>query len=329
MRRWILLCLLFTCLKPVTAEQPNVVFFLADDLGWTGLGCFGSDLYETPNLDALAASGMKFTNAYAACTVCSPTRASVMTGMYPARLRLTDFIAGQNRPCAKLRIPDWTKQLEPRHVTIAEALKAAGYKTGHIGKWHLNGRGADAGDTDPTDQGFDFSVSRPPGTKGYFLKKGRRSKAGTNYLTDWLTDRACEFIDEAKAQPFFLYFAYNVPHTPIQGREDLVEYFQGKVDPHAIHNNPTYAAMVASLDQSVGRVLEQLEQHGLADNTLVIFTSDNGGLTQRYGKHDGFTENLPLRRGKGSAYEGGVRVPTIIRVARRDRAPAASVMNRS
>lgn len=312
MRRWILLCLLFTCLNPVAAEKPNVVFLLADDLGWTGLGCFGSDLYETPNLDALAASGMKFTNAYAACTVCSPTRASVMTGMYPARLHLTDFIAGQNRPYAKLRIPAWTKQLESRYVTIAEALKSAGYKTGHVGKWHLNGPAASA--TRPTDQGFDFSVSRPPGTKGYFLKPGVRSQAGTNYLTDWLTDRACEFIDEAKAQPFFLYFAYNVPHTPIQGREDLVKYFQGKVKPAAIHNNPLYAAMVASLDQSVGRVLEKLDQLGLSNNTVVVFTSDNGGLTQRYGKHDGFTENLPLRRGKGSAYEGGVRVPTIIRV---------------
>jgi arylsulfatase A-like enzyme len=303
---------LFTCLTASAAEKPNVVFFLADDLGWTGLGCFGSDLYETPNLDALAADGMKFTNAYAACTVCSPTRASIMTGMYPARLRLTDFIAGQNRPFAKLRIPDWTKRLPSRYVTIAETLKAAGYRTGHVGKWHLNGRTAAA--TGPTDQGFDFSVSRPPGTKGYFLKPGVSSAAGTNYLTDWLTDRACEFIDEANTQPFFLYFAYNVPHTPIQGREDLVKYFRGKVNAAAIHNNPIYAAMVASLDQSVGRVLKKLDQLGLSDNTIVVFTSDNGGLTQRYGKHDRFTENLPLRRGKGSAYEGGVRVPAIVRV---------------
>lgn len=295
------------------AAKPNVVVFLADDLGWTGLGCFGSDLYETPHLDAFAASGMKFTGAYAACTVCSPTRASLLTGMYPARLRLTDFIAGQNRPHAKLRIPEWTKQLEPRHVTIAEALQTAGYKTGHIGKWHLNERGKESAETGPTHQGFDYSVSRPKGTKGYMLRNGAASNAGTNYLTDWLTDRACEFVDRAKDEPFFLYFAYNVPHTPIQGRKDLVDYFQGKVDQTAVHNNPTYAAMVASLDQSVGRVLDRLDKHGLSDNTLVIFTSDNGGLTQRYGKHDGFTENLPLRRGKGSAYEGGVRVPAIIR----------------
>ena len=295
-------------------DHPNVVFLLADDLGWTGLDCFGSDLYETPNLDRLAASATKFTNAYAACTVCSPTRASVLTGMYPARLRCTDFIAGQNRPFAKLRIPDWTKQLESRHVTIAEVLKKSGYRTAHIGKWHLNGKGAEAKGTDARSQGFDVSIPRPRGTKGYFLKDETQSRQGTNYLTDWLTDRACEFIsDETQTRPFFLYFAYNVPHTPIQGREDLVEYFSGKVDRKATHRNPIYAAMVKSLDESVGRVLAAIEKRGLTKNTVIIFTSDNGGLTQRNGRHDGFTENLPLRRGKGSAYEGGVRVPTIIR----------------
>ena len=290
--------------------QTNVVLLLADDLGWTGLRCFGSDFYETPHLDQLAQQGMKFTDAYAACTVCSPTRASIMTGMYPARLHLTDFIAGQNRPFAKLRIPAWKKQLEPRHVTIAEALQQAGYRTGHVGKWHLAGRNAPA--TEPTQQGFDVSFQKPPGTRGYLLR-GTQSAAGTNYLTDYLTDRACEFIDASKEQPFFLYFAYHVPHTPVQGRPDLVRYFSDKVDQQAVHNNPKYAAMVASLDHSVGRVLQQLKESGVHDNTLVVFTSDNGGLTQRNGKHDGFTENLPLRRGKGSAYEGGVRVPTIIR----------------
>lgn len=289
--------------------RPNIVLLLADDLGWTGLRCFGSDFYETPHLDQLATQAMKFTDAYAACTVCSPTRASIMTGMYPARLHLTDFIAGQNRPFAKLSVPEWTKQLEPRHVTIAEALKAAGYRTGHVGKWHLAGRNAPA--TEPTQQGFDISYQKPPGTRGYQLK-GTQSEAGTNYLTDYLTDRACEFIDASKQQPFFLYFAYHVPHTPVQGRSDLVRHFSAKVNSQAVHKNAQYAAMVASLDASVGRVLQQLKASGVHDQTLVIFTSDNGGLTQRYGKHDGFTENLPLRRGKGSAYEGGVRVPTIV-----------------
>lgn len=297
---------------PKNGKRPNIVLLLADDLGWTGLGCFGSDLYETPNLDALADRGVKFTNAYAACTVCSPTRASIMTGQYPARLRLTDFIAGQDRPYAKMRIPDWTKGLASEYTTIAEVVKGAGYRTAHIGKWHLNFPGAAAKGSRPTDQGFDISYESPPGTKGYFLKEGTQSESGSNFLTDALTDKACEFIDESRAEPFLLYFAYHVPHTPIQGRNDLVDYFKQRVDPNAVHTNPAYAAMVASLDQSVGRIVERLAMHELTENTVVLFTSDNGGLTERYGKHDGFTENLPLRRGKGSAYEGGVRVPAIL-----------------
>jgi arylsulfatase A-like enzyme len=296
-------------------ERPNVVFLLADDLGWTGLQCFGSDFYETPNLDRFAQTGMKFTNAYSACTVCSPTRASILTGMYPARLHLTDFIAGQNRPWAKLRIPDWTKGLDHSYTTLAEALRDNGYATAQIGKWHLEHAGRAPEAYGPETHGFDVAVGKPQGTKGYRLptKHNATDKRQSDYLTDYLTDRAVDFIDDSKGQPFFLYFAYHVPHTPIQGRADLVAAFTKKVRADAIHKNPDYAAMVASLDQSVGRVLERLDQLGLADNTLVIFTSDNGGLTQRYGKHDGFTENLPLRRGKGSAYEGGVRVPTIVR----------------
>ncbi len=295
-------------------RPPNVVFLLADDLGWTDLGCFGSDLYETPHIDRLAAGAMKFTDAYSACTVCSPTRASIMTGMYPARLHLTDFIAGQNRPYARMRIPDWTKFLEHKYVTLAEALHSAGYATAQVGKWHLNRPGA-AGGYAPIDHGFDRQVDKPAGTTGYFLKEGSPAAeaAGSTYLTDYLTHEAVQTIEEWQDRPFFLYFAYHVPHTPIEGRADLVEHFRGKVREDALHRNPEYAAMVASLDQSVGRVLDTLERLGLDDNTLVIFTSDNGGLTQRYGVHDNFTENIALRRGKGSAYEGGVRVPAIVR----------------
>ena len=164
-------------------------------------------------------------------------------------------------------------------------------------------------DTGPADQGFDFTFERPRGSKGYQVKGTKGSDS--RYLTDVLTDKACAFIEESKAGPFFLYFSYNVPHTPIDGRADLVEYFTKKVDENATHKNPVYAAMVASLDQSVGRIVDQLNEHELTDETLIFFISDNGGLTQRFGKHDGFTENLPLRRGKGSAYEGGVRVPAI------------------
>ncbi len=297
------------------AQKPNIVFLLADDLGWTGLKCFGSDFYETPNLDRLAAQGTKFTNAYAACTVCSPTRASIMTGQYPARLHLTDFIAGQNRPYAQLKIPNWTKKLEHKHMTMAEALKAAGYQTALVGKWHLAPRPPDAEYGDPKHHGFNIQHLKPRQARGYHLPRGfnQEGESKSDYVTDYLTDKALEIIDQNKSQPFFLYFAYHTPHTPIQGRDDLVEYFKGKVNPRSRHKNPTYAAMVKSLDQSVGRILDRLERHDLARNTIVVFTSDNGGLTQRYGKHDGFTENLPLCRGKGSAYEGGVRVPTIIR----------------
>ena len=301
-------------LQPIRGadDKPNIVLFFADDLGWTGLRCFGSDFYETPNLDRLAETGMKFTNAYAACTVCSPSRAALMTGMYPARLHLTTFIPGQNRPYARLNIPDWTMGLETRHTTIAEALKTGGYRTSHIGKWHLDFPKERIG---PIGHGFDTSHQKPVGTRGYYLsgKTMKEISADTNYVTDYFADVAVEQIERENDAPFFLYFAFHVPHTPIQGRRDLVKHFEGKVDPGAIHKNPTYAAMVKSMDMAVGRVVEAVEKTGKTDSTLIIFTSDNGGLTQRYGKHDNFTENLPLRRGKGSAYEGGVRVPTIIK----------------
>lgn len=293
-------------------EKPNIVFLLADDLGWTGTASFGSDFYETPNLDQLASEGTSFTNAYAACTVCSPTRASILTGMYPAKLRLTDFIAGQNRPYARMQIPEWTKGLKPELTTMAEAMKGGGYRTIHIGKWHLGF--PHQNEQGPLTHGFDVSHEKPEGTRGYFISNdtARSLKLKSNYSTDYLTDKAVEEIEQTKDAPFFMYFAYHTPHTPIQGREDLVEYFKSKVDPEAIHNNPTYAAMVMSLDMSVGRIVESLEKKGLRENTIIIFTSDNGGLTQRYGKRDFFTENIPLRRGKGSAYEGGVRVPAIV-----------------
>lgn len=308
----VFLALLSLCISSFAfAGKPNIVLFLADDLGWTGLGSFGSDFYETPNLDRLADKGVKFTQAYSACTVCSPTRASIMTGMHPARLHLTDFIPGQNRPFTKMTIPDWTAGLEKRHITIAEALQASGYRTIHLGKWHLDFQKKTK--QGPTHHGFDVSYRRNAQREGYYIDEETVESLGldSNYSTDYLTDKAIEEIKASEEQPFFLYFAYNIPHTPIQGREDLVRTFESKRNENAIHNNATYAAMVKSLDVSAGRVLETLEAQGVAENTLVLFLSDNGGLTQRYGVHDRFTENLPLRRGKGSAYEGGVRVPAI------------------
>jgi len=302
-------------------RSPNIVVLLADDLGWTGVNCFGSDLHETPNIDRLAAEGMTFTDAYSACTVCSPTRASIMTGKYPARLHLTDFIAGQNRPFEKLRIPEWTTHMRLDEITVAEALKTAGYATAHVGKWHLEPRQSPAGHAvdqfKPTEHGFDVSIGKPKGTRGYFLANDFERVDGSKggFLTDYLTDEAVATIERLKDRPFFLYLAYFTPHTPIQGKKELVEHYTRKLktSPDARHRNPTYAAMIHSLDESVGRVAAALDELGLSKNTLIIFTSDNGGLTQRYGKIDGIADNHPLRRGKGSAYEGGVRVPMIAR----------------
>ena len=303
------------------AEAPNVVFLLVDDLGWTDVGCFGSDLYQTPNIDRLAAAGMRFTDGYAACTVCSPTRAAAMTGMYPARLHVTDFIPGHARPHARLNVPDWTMRLEHRYVTIAEALKSAGYVTAQIGKWHLAPR--DTVDRAREDrayfarsQGFDLQVAGtchngtyfyPFRKRGYDTGLADTSKPG-DYITDRLTDEALKFIDQNRGQPFFLYFAYFNVHTPIEGKPEYVERYRRLVKPGMRHTNPAYAAMVQSVDDSVGRIVAKLNQLGIAQRTVIIFAGDNGGL-DREGNP---TENKPLRDGKGSTYEGGVRVPTII-----------------
>jgi len=306
------------------ADKPlNIVVFLVDDMGWTGPSSFGSDLHQTPNIDRFTSQSLKFTNAYAACAVCSPTRAALMTGMYPARLHLTDWIAGQNRANAKLKIPDWTRKLEHRHTTIAEALKAAGYATAHIGKWHLASKGADKKEYFPQKHGFDINIAgtdsgSPPG--GYFLPN-RLDLPGARkgeYLTDRLTDDALKIIDDFKDRPFFLHFSYYTVHTPIQGKKELTAHYQSKIKPGLRHTNATYAAMHHSLDESVGRVLARLDELGLSKRTAVFFTSDNGGLSYRTGGGNapvrkGPTDNTPLRRGKGSAFEGGLRVPLAIR----------------
>jgi arylsulfatase A len=312
MRQSIALMLILLSSTAFANDKPNVIVLLADDLGYSGLQCFGSDLHETPHLDKMAADGMKFTSAYSACTVCSPTRASVMTGKYPARLHLTDFISGQKRPFSKLNVPDWTMRLEHSETTIAEYLKRNGYSSAHIGKWHLHGRN-DPAEFGPTGRGFDVSIGKPK-SRGYFIdqKLVDSGKVKSGYVTDHLTDAAVRVINRWKDKPFFLYFAYNTPHTPIQGKNELVDYYRKKIKPGMRHNNPTYAAMVHSLDDSVGRVIKAVEQAGIADRTLIWFISDNGGLSQKYNKPTGFIDNHPVRRGKGSAYEGGIRVPMIV-----------------
>ncbi len=300
--------------------RPNVIFILIDDLGWTDVGCFGSDLYQTPNVDRLAREGMRFTDAYAACTVCSPTRAAVMTGKYPARLHLTDWIAGHKRPFAKLQIPNWTMYLPHEEVTLAEALKPGGYFTAHVGKWHLGPRGYW-----PEDQGFDVNVAGydagAPPTYYWPYRRGQRQllnlplteETKGQYLTDRLGDETVKLLRTKAREPFFFYLATYQVHTPIQPKKEYVPYYESRVRAQGKHTNPNYAAMVQSADELVGKVLRTLDELGLAERTVVFFTGDNGGLSHIYGQKRGPTDNRPLRLGKGSAYEGGVRVPLIVR----------------
>jgi arylsulfatase A len=315
---------------PARPSRPNIVLILADDLGWRDLGCYGSKFYKTPRLDALAHQGMQFNCAYAAAAICSPTRASLLTGKYPARLHLTHIIQAPRAKKGPLRDPDWTPYLPLEEVTLAEALKTAGYATGHIGKWHLGGRpgrsgSGDGAEGDPRRQGFDVNVAgsdlgQPP---DYFFPYSRMLSGGKTvrlthleggrpgeYLTDHLTDEAERFITRHRDRPFFLFLSHYAPHTSmgdrLQAPEALIARFKAKVRPEDPQKNPVYAAMVASLDENVGRLLRKLDDLGLADKTLVIFTSDNGG----YGSK---TSNLPLRGAKSTPYEGGLRVPAFVR----------------
>lgn len=314
-----LLCLISTR-SSAQSERPNIVVFLVDDLGWTDLGCYGSDFYQTPHVDALAAEGTRFTNAYAACTVCSPTRAAIMSGQVPARLNLTDWITGHRFPKKPLLPPDWTQYLSLETQTLAEYLKEGGYLTASIGKWHL---GEDS-IYEPQFQGFDINVAgynkgQPP---SYFFpyqrKKWKRlphlpGGSEGEYLTYRLTEEANNFIrsSAAQQQPFFLYLAHYTVHTPLQAPDSLVQYYTDQSDSTARHQHPTYAAMVHSMDQSLGSIRAVLDSLGAWENTLFIFASDNGGLSHAKWAN-GPTDNFPLRAGKGSAYEGGVRTPLII-----------------
>jgi arylsulfatase A len=287
-------------------KKLNFVFFLIDDMGWMDLACQGSKFYETPNIDRLASQGMRFTNAYAACPVCSPTRASIMTGRYPARLHVTDWIPGHVRPNAKLRIPDWTQHLPLEEITVAEALKPAGYATASIGKWHLGGP-----EYWPDKQGFDLNFAgtnqgQPPSYFAPYKIQTILSAPDGEYLTDRLAEEACKFIDANKGRPFFLYLQHYAVHTPLMARKDVVEKYKAKADPASGQKNATYAAMIQSVDESVGRVCAKLDELGMADRTVVIFMSDNGGLAN-------VTSNAPLRAGKGTLYEGGIREPMIVR----------------
>lgn len=341
MKKTAFLCILSLCLvacnpKEEIIKPPNVVFLLVDDLGWNDLGCYGSAFYETPHIDQLAKEGMRFTDAYASCPVCSPTRASLLTGKYPARLNITDWIPGSN-PQNRLLLGTEDKHALPlEEVTLAETLKEAGYQTAFFGKWHLGEKGYF-----PENQGFDLNKgghgAGQPASYFYPYKNkhqkwdvpGLENGVDGEYLTDRLTKESIQFIEDNKNNSFLLYLAYYNVHTPIQSKPELISKYKDKKaklpkntkldflierDGHTKQqqDNPAYAGMIQSVDESVGSIRQYLSDLGLAENTILIFTSDNGGLTTLPKNRKPPTSVLPLRAGKGWLYEGGIRVPTII-----------------
>ncbi len=300
-------------------NPPNIVLILIDDMGWKDLGCYGSGIFETPNIDALAEQGMRFTQAYANCPVCSPSRAALMTGKNPARLQFTGHITaiGRHRHPEQSRIipPDDNMFVPLDEITIAEALKPAGYVSASIGKWHL-------GEEKywPETQGFDQNIAgmthgSPP---DYFYPYKNPAKEWNpsiptlkggepgEYLTDRLTDEAIQFIKQNQQKPFFLYLTHYAVHTPLQAPQSLIEKYEAKLKGKNSGVHPAYAAMVENADRNVGRVMQTLDDLKLSDNTLVIFFSDNGGTQVA-------ANNAPLREGKGWLYEGGIRVPLILK----------------
>jgi arylsulfatase A len=282
-------------------SPPNVLLILADDLGTTPVGVYGNAYYQTPNIDRLARDGMRFTDAYAACPVCSPTRAALMTGKYPARTHVTDFIAGASFPYARLRQPDWQKFLPLAEKTIAEELSARGYATALFGKWHL-ARGyvpPQSVEEGPDRQGFaeTFITHKP---------KESDDPEKDAHGVDVITQRAIDFLQRHRTKPFFLELTHNSIHSPIMAPRALVEKHRARPGSDRPENNPVVAAMMEVLDNGIGRVLAKLDALGLRENTLVIFYSDNGGLLR-----DG--AQTPWRGGKAQLYEGGIRVPLLIR----------------
>jgi len=291
-----------------TPTKPNVIFILADDLGWAELGCYGNTFNETPNIDALAREGLRFTDAYAAAPVCSPFRVSLMTGQWPARVGITDYLRANDK-----------KHLGTGHVTLAKAFKEAGYATGMVGKWHLTGyQNEGAEEFPPTVHGFDealVSENRGIGGGGYFFpyhfnKEIKQRLPGTEYLVDRCNLEAVEFIERHKARPFFLYLSHYAVHTRLAGKPELAAKYGGKPNAgngaKAKENNPHLAAQLQSIDEGVGMIMKTLASLGLMDNTILVFTSDNGGESN-------VTTNRPLRGGKSTLYEGGIREPLIVK----------------
>ena len=333
-----LLAFLLAPLAALAADKPNIILILADDLGGRDLACFGSKYHETPNLDRLAARGVRLTQAYSASPLCSPTRSSIMTGQHPARTGITapgchlpkvilkkQLLSGN----ARVDVANSVTRLRPDYHTLAEALKGAGYATGHFGKWHLGHNLAPGDAYEPKDQGFDVDwphTPRAPGPGGgYFAPWTKfisdpaiKDEAG-RHVDERMADEAGQFIRNSKGRPFFLNFWLFSVHSPWNARPDYIEHFKKKTDPDNPQKNPLYAAMVKSMDEAVGRLLRHLEESGEADNTLIIFWSDNGGYAYPPKQTDpmGYAEipatsNLPYRSGKASLYEGGTREPGIV-----------------
>jgi len=332
-----ILLFLLSCLASLSwaaaPKKPNIVFFLADDLGQRDLGAYGSTFYETPHLDRLAKDGAKFTDAYAACPVCSPTRASIMSGQWPQRTGVTDYIGAARTPQewkrnTRLLPAPYTDRLALTAPTLAKAMKSAGYATFFAGKWHLGPEGHW-----PENQGFDINMGGidrggPYGGKRYFSPYGNpRLSDGPDgeHLPDRLATETAKFIEANKSRPFFAYYSFYDVHTPLMAREDLRKKYEekrvrlgltekwgreGEREVRLTQEHAVYAAMVEAMDLAVGKVLAKLDELGLRENTLVIFTSDNGGLSTSEGWP---TSNLPLRGGKGWMYEGGIREPLLVR----------------
>lgn len=294
-----------TVAEEVPSSRPNIIYINADDLGWTDLSSQGSTFYETPNLDRLASQGMTFTNAYAPAANCAPSRACCMTGQYTPRHGIYTVASSERGdPKDRKLIPtENTTTLAEEHLTIAEVLKASGYATCAVGKWHLG--------EDPCTQGFAVNIAgchwgSPGGSYSspYRYPNCEQENEG-EYLTDRLGAEAVKFIDANRGNPFFLYFATYTVHVPLEAKDGLEQKYKEKV-PTEAHNNPTYAAMIQSLDENVGRILTRLDELDLGDNTLVLFSSDNGGVW-------GTSKQWPLRAGKGAYYEGGIREPMFVR----------------
>jgi arylsulfatase A-like enzyme len=310
---WLPCVLLSLCTTSADTPKPNIIVILVDDLGWADLGCSGSTFYETPNIDRLAQRGMRFTGAYAACPVCSPSRAAIMTGKYPARLHLTDWLPGRSdRPSQKLVRPSIRQELPLQEITLAEALKSVGYATMSLGKWHLGGE-----PFYPEHQGFDLNVGgtvtgSPPGGYFRFRTPNLKAQSDQEYLTDRLSEEAVRFIKMSQNRPFFLYLAHYAVHIPLQAKPEIEAKYRSKPKKESTQGNPIYAAMIDSVDEGVGKVLRALDDLKIADRTVVIFTSDNGGLSVKEGPNTPSTSNAPLKNGKGYLYEGGIRVPLII-----------------